>query len=243
MDSLQRQSFWSRRLDRQHPLGFGLTLGVLVAVVALGCFTILAVAVQSQSELVRLDQAWATGLHEQAKSSPWTIHLFLAITHAGHWLTLTILTSLVAAILFWRRHYLLAIVWVAGVAGGGMVDGLLKLAFQRQRPQFPDPIVTESTTSFPSGHSMGSLVAYGLLAYLCVRLFPPGPRRRMLVAALAVCIFAIGFSRMYLGAHFFSDVLGGFAAGICWLALVLTPMEVLRRHEARRPPPRQDIPS
>src|SRR5262249_23270623 len=151
------KGFWARRLARGEPLGLGLTLGVLLAAIALGGFTILADAVRSEGRIMQLDHEWATGLHARASSSPGATRTFLAVTEAGSVLTLTILTSLVAAILFWRRQYLLGIVWVAGVAGAGLIDGGLKLVFQRQRPAFSDPIVIEDTTSFPSGHSQGSL--------------------------------------------------------------------------------------
>ena len=110
-----------------------------------------------------------------------------------------ILTILVALGLWWRRHTLLAIFWVVGVVGGQLIDVLLKLYFQRKRPHFEDPLVIERTTSFPSGHSMGSLVAYGLLAYLVVRFLPARRWRTFIVAVLACWVLAIGFSRVYLG--------------------------------------------
>jgi membrane-associated phospholipid phosphatase len=81
--------------------------------------------------------------------------------------------------------------------------------------------VTPPGWSFPSGHAMGSFVTYGFLAYLLSRVpwarFP----RRTVTAALAALVLLIGFSRMYLGAHFLSDVIGGYAAAAVWLTFCI----------------------
>jgi undecaprenyl-diphosphatase len=227
--------FWARRLARDDPLGFGLTLGVLLSLVALGGFAILAAAVQSQSGLVSFDQTVADHLHSRALAQPDVTAFFRFVTETGSPLVITLATVLIALLLYRRRRYLLTAGWVAGVAGGGLLVTGFKFLFHRPRPELLDPIVTEDTTSFPSGHSLGSLVAYGLLAYLSIILFPARRWRITVVTALAVWVLAIGFSRMYLGAHFFSDVLGGFSMGVCWLAVVITALEVVHR---RRMQPR-----
>ena len=86
---------------------------------------------------------------------------------------------------------------------------------------------------------MGSLVAYGLLAYLLLIVFRKPALRSALVLLLSAFILTIGFSRAYLGAHYVSDVLGGFAVGGAWLAACVSGIEVVRRRRralrARRP--------
>lgn len=228
------QRFWARRLAREDPLGFGLTLGILISLLALGCFTALATAVHAQGRLVGLDQFLANLLHTRAHAEHELTAFFLFVTETGSAVTLTIATVAVALLLYRRRRFLLAAGWVAGMAGGGLLITGLKLLFQRQRPEFLDPIVTEDSTSFPSGHSLGSIVAYGMLAYFSVLLLPARRWRITVVTALVLWALTIGFSRMYLGAHFFSDVLGGFAMGVGWLAIVITSLEVLNGIKVRR---------
>jgi membrane-associated phospholipid phosphatase len=76
---------------------------------------------------------------------------------------------------------------------------------------------------------MGSLVAYGMLAYLLVREVHGRRRRLAVIACATLLILLIGLSRMYLGVHYFSDVIGGYAAGVVWLAACISGLEVVRR--------------
>lgn len=81
--------------------------------------------------------------------------------------------------------------------------------------------------SFPSGHSSGSVVAYGMLAYLSLRLLPVRWHLPSLLAMVALAL-TVGASRLFLGVHFASDVMAGFASGIAWLALCITSIEYIR---------------
>ena len=119
--------------------------------------------------------------------------------------------------------------WVAALAGGALLDVALKLIFRRPRPTWDMPFLAEEGWSFPSGHAMGSLVAYGMLAYLLV-LHPKSKGARLAILAItALLVLAIGFTRLYLGVHYFSDVIAGYAAGTVWLAVCISGLEVLRR--------------
>ena len=81
--------------------------------------------------------------------------------------------------------------------------------------------------SFPSGHSSGSVVAYGMLAYLALRLLPIRWHLPGLLATVALA-FTVGASRLFLGVHFASDVIAGFASGAAWLAMCITLIERMR---------------
>jgi undecaprenyl-diphosphatase len=108
---------------------------------------------------------------------------------------------------------------VVAFFGAEVVNGVLKLAFHRPRPELA--FLHLETYSFPSGHSTAVTAAFGALAFL---LWPAmrSPRRRVALVAAAVCLIAlVGFSRLYLGVHYLSDVLGGFALGATWLSLCL----------------------
>jgi undecaprenyl-diphosphatase len=143
----------------------------------------------------------------------------------------------VVLLLLARRKHLLLGGWVAALAGAGLLDVELKRVFHRARPVWDVPPLTAPGWSFPSGHAMGSLVAYGMLAYLLVRNAHSRGQRLGIVACAVVLVLLVGLSRMYLGVHSFSDVIGGYAAGVVWLAACITGLEVVRRKPRDREPP------
>jgi undecaprenyl-diphosphatase len=126
--------------------------------------------------------------------------------------------------------------WLAAFAGAGLLDSMLKLAIRRPRPAGAQAFLHISilgyshSYSFPSGHALGSLVGYGMLAYLLVSHYESRRARTAIVVLASVCVLAIGVSRLYLGVHYFSDVVGGYAAGVVWLAVVISGVEIARRH-------------
>lgn len=143
---------------------------------------------------------------------------------------------LAAVLLIWRRHRREAL--FLSVASGGSValNQVLKLVFQRPRPQL-DWAQVQPEYSFPSGHSMNSLVFYMALALIVWALWS---RRAGLVASAAALVLAlfIGMSRIYLGYHYLTDVVGGYLAGAAWLLIVLVAFDAgpwLRRRPAQVP--------
>src|SRR5438093_4522290 len=109
---------------------------------------------------------------------------------------------------------------------GDTLNGGLKEYVKRARPPYHEAAHT-SGYSFPSGHSMAAFIAYGMLAYILIQLIPHRRSRRAAVGALTLLVLLIGLSRMFLGAHWLSDVVGGFAAGACWLGLCITALEII----------------
>ncbi|MCA1717920.1 MAG: phosphatase PAP2 family protein [Actinobacteria bacterium] len=208
-------------------LGLHLTLGLLVAAGCLWLFGGLAEDLVTNDPLVRFDQAVANTLHDLA--TPSFTAFFLVVTALGSVETLTLLGLLVAAFFAWRRRWIDLGSWVAAVAGAAVLNQLLKEVFARPRPYFEQPLVLETSYSFPSGHSMDSLVLYGMLAYFCVLALRTWRGRTAVVFGVALLVLLIGFSRMYLGVHYFSDVAAGFAAGGVWLSALITGTETIRR--------------
>ena len=103
--------------------------------------------------------------------------------------------------------------WLAAVLGGEALNLLLKGLFAQPRPPFERPLLVETSYNFPSGLAMESLVVYGMLAY-CTVLTLRGRRKHAIsLGETAVLVVLIGFSRVYLRAHYLSDVAGGFAPG------------------------------
>ena len=150
---------------------------------------------------------------------------------------LTILALAVALLLAARREWIVLAGWLAAFAGGGLLDVVLKLVIRRPRPPGAAAFLQHFSWSFPSGHAMASLIGYGMLAYVLTLLWIH--RRSAQVAVVlgaALLIIAIGFSRLYLGVHYFSDVVGGYAAGVLWLSACISGLEVARRWRAGLPP-------
>ncbi len=221
--------FVVRRLSHGEYLGLHLTVGLLLSLCLIGVFAAIAHSMQRPRHLVPFDHELGLRLQENRLASPVTRAVVVGITQLGSVSALTGLSLLVALLLLMRRRWLLAVVWLIAPLGGGLLDLGLKLFFQRERPLFRDPFIDESTKSFPSGHSMGSLIGYGLLAYVLVLALPRPWMRIGAVCGLTVLVLSIGFSRIYLGAHYCSDVLGGYAVGGMWLAACITGLETLRR--------------
>jgi membrane-associated phospholipid phosphatase len=131
--------------------------------------------------------------------------------------------------LIWQRRFRWLAVVGSAVFGGMLLNQLLKYAFHRPRPYFDDPILTLTGYSFPSGHTMMATGLYGVLA---VYLFTTTSDRRgrlLIIIAAALLIGLVGFSRIYLGAHYLSDVLAAMAEGLTWLSLCLIVISSFRR--------------
>jgi undecaprenyl-diphosphatase len=150
---------------------------------------------------------------------------------------MTFITVLVGLALMMRRRRLLALVWLFAMIATAVLNLSLKSAFGRERPWWRDSVIDENTHSFPSGHSMGSVIGFGLLAYFLILALSDRRERIAVVVVAAVLALTIGFSRIYLGAHYCSDVVAGFAVGGAWLSVCISSTEVARRrarHHKRR---------
>lgn len=139
----------------------------------------------------------------------------------------------VCIILLAQRRRVAALVYLLVPAATGLLVELLKNIFHRQRP--PDGLVLEPGNSFPSGHATGSMVLYGLLAYLLLRYWVrPRPLRVLVVLAMAALIVLTGLARVYLQVHFPSDVAAGWSAGAIILAGAILVLEAWERQTEMR---------
>ena len=216
-------------VDRLRAVGLPL-LGALAALAAsLWAFGLLADSVIEDE--TRNDQRFADWLHGRA-TDPLT-DLFDVITFLGNFVTLLAVTVVAVAILWRRRERTDALFVAMAFVGAQVLSNGMKLGFRRDRPFFPDPLASESTFSFPSGHALVSLAVYGAIALVLARRLSTNGRRALLFAGVAVLVLAIGFSRLYLGVHFLSDVLAGFAAGIAWLSLLYLALETRSIYTSR----------
>jgi membrane protein DedA with SNARE-associated domain/membrane-associated phospholipid phosphatase len=216
-----------RRLTPGQYLGLHLTVGLLAAAGGLWLFGGIAEDVLTGDPIVRFDRALDDYLH--AHATPALTTFFLIVTALGSTEAMVLLGVVVATFLAWGRRWLFLGSWLAAVAGSAFLNHVLKGLFERPRPHFEHPLLVESSFSFPSGHAMESFVVYGMLAYLAVLALRSWESRVAVVFEAALLVVLIGFSRMYLGVHYFSDVLAGYAAGGVWLSALVTGTETIRR--------------
>src|ERR1700733_6942539 len=196
------------------------TLVPLVIVTAAALlFTLLLLLVRLRwAPLESADHGAATGLNSLIAGHPVAVTIVKAVTWLGSGGVLWTLTGAAAVVLAVRRQWrLTAYLLVVGV-GELVLDPVLKALVGRLRPVVAHPIAHGNGDSFPSGHSLGSIVCYGavLLAFLpAVR----GRWRPVFVTVIVTLVVLIGVSRTLLGVHYLSDVLGAWAIGIAWLGV------------------------
>jgi membrane protein DedA with SNARE-associated domain/membrane-associated phospholipid phosphatase len=166
--------------------------------------------------LVYVDQ----GLYQflQDLRTPWGDRLMVIVTELGDSVVIALVAAAVLAWLVWRRNWHAAWYWGAAVGFGQLAASLIKLVLQRPRP-ITDIYNGISSYSFPSGHATMSMVVYGFLAVLIARHLSSS-YRWIVYALAALLISSISISRLYLGAHWLSDVLGGLSLGLAWVSLL-----------------------
>jgi membrane-associated phospholipid phosphatase len=219
----------SDRARAQPPAGaFGmrLALSVAIALSALWLFVEIADNVIDQDKLSHFDAL------VMAELAPWRTSTGLAIATAVSRIgTVPVMSALALVVLLTlHRHNWRAVVvgWTLVMGGGKLVEAVLKHTFHRTRPIGALEHLNSASYSYPSGHSMGAMIGYGLLAYMVLRRARRPAARAAVTAAAALIILAVGLSRLVLAVHYFTDVIGGFAAGAVWLALSLVAVEAAR---------------
>lgn len=145
---------------------------------------------------------------------------FPAVTHLGDAFGIIAIAGIVAVVLFLRKKYKKILLLVAGVGGAVLLNLVLKLIFERPRPDLWEQLVVETSFSFPSGHAMASsALAFSIIVIAWNTRF-----RWYAVGAGALFMLAIGLSRLYLGVHYPTDVLAGWFVSGVWVALVTLVM-------------------
>ena len=219
-------------LARHPALGLGLLLlGGLI-------FGILAISVRTNGPLLAWDMPIDQALHVHAIHDSWLGFDAMIFSGTLGRETALVITILLALYWLWKRHWHEISMLVIGVIGGNVWFEVLSNLFARHRPIFADPLGTPLPgPGFPSGHSMTTMLLYGLILYLLLPRLPSW-RWRLLAAVDAVLILLlVGYSRLYMGAHYPTDVLAGYSFGLAWGALVYTSLELYRRRRSaqRRP--------
>ena len=163
--------------------------------------------------------SWITSVDSSVLSflfalrDPSAVAMNIGLSELGS--TVVVCGLVLCGVLFlaFRRNYWYAAGLLVSVLGGGATALLIKELAHRARPDRAFQAYVETGYSFPSGHATLAAAFYGFLAYTAWRLIPAGTWRAIAVGCLGVLILAIGFTRLYLGVHYLSDVLGGFVVG------------------------------
>jgi undecaprenyl-diphosphatase len=223
-----------RRFAERYPrsyLGAHAVAGVAAAVALLWLFAAIADEVPEDGAMVALDRGLTAWI--QAHDTEWGEVIFSWVS----WLGAPGLVALVVVATAWllkRRARLDAIALLAAGAGSSALNALLKLIFHRDRPEFASEFIKRHTYSFPSGHAMESVATLGMLGYLLLQRVDRPVHRRLIIAGTVLLVGAIGVSRVYLGVHYVSDVVAGYAAGAVWLLACIAGYREMRRRRLER---------
>lgn len=218
-------------LDRPHPHSLsprGLAIaGWSAFALAGGLFFAIAWNVTASSSLVALDARVAQWLHGHAR--PALTALLLAVSDLHSTAAMGLWSVIFGVALARIKAWVWLLTLTLSVGGAMLLNLLLKDAYERARPHFDDPLVTLGTYSFPSGHTTAAVAFYGVLAAFLVSRFYDRRLRAAIVTGAIAMIALVAFSRMYLGAHYLSDVLAAVCSSTAWLVLCLSGGHALAR--------------
>ena len=205
-------------------------LGLAIFMLSTFAFLLLAYGVATRGRAAALDIRLAQWLH--AHTSPAMTDALLAVTQMHAPAGIAVLAAGMAIYMALKRdHYWLLAVLLT-MPAGMILNVQLKHLFERHRPVFDHPLAGLATYSFPSGHAAYSMMLYGLLAaYVAHRV----DRWQWRLVSVLICggiVVLVSFSRLYLGAHYLTDVLAGVFEGLACLALVWLVVTRLRRRQA-----------
>lgn len=218
---------WRSQFAWLHPktyLGIHAMVGLALAAACTWAFFGIADEVPEKGLMVRGDIAVTAWLQNHGTEAGETVFSAISLLGAE---VLTALLVLTAIVLLARRDWRRLAVLCVTCGGGVLLDIALKSAFHRARPSFASEFISRASWSFPSGHAMNSFIVYGLLASWTSERFPRA--RLAIVVSAAGLVGLIGFSRIYLGVHYVSDVLAGYSAGFVWLTVCVTGFRFAER--------------
>lgn len=221
-------------------VGLFLVLGLTLAALSAALFAFIADALAGGATSA-FDEAvveWA-----RARTTPWLDWLALAGAALGSGVATWIVLGVGSIVLWFTKHHLSVLLLWISLLGGRLLSAELKALFDRPRPLprawdlelFGQPIGFPASPSFPSGHAVTSVIVFGTLAYLIVRLEPTVRMRRWTIAIAISLILLIGLSRVYLGVHYPTDVIAGYLAGFVWATFAAFTIEVIRYFAFRKP--------
>lgn len=199
-------------------------LKLTIAIIALIVFTYIAINVFKKEIFT-----WDTSIYNylMQKRNIKLNELVILFTELGGAIVITIITILL--LIFVKKEYKIMI--ATNVISITLLNQILKIVFMRPRPEIMR-LIDENGYSFPSGHSMVSTAFYGLLIYLIYKNVKNNYLKWFGCIALSLLIIGIGLSRIYLGVHYASDVIGGFCFSIIYLIIY---MQLIKKNKKTKP--------
>ncbi|MBN9388999.1 MAG: phosphatase PAP2 family protein [Chloroflexi bacterium] len=205
----------------------GLLIALVCSVALVLLFALLADKVFDKG-LVNTDNRIA--LWSYSLTNPVLTFGLTVITEIGSPLGIAILTGLTIGFFIWRKMYAYACLAALTSLGSAIINETLKQIFHRVRPDLLPGGPHLTSYSFPSGHSTGSICFFGFLIWASWKLLKSQPLKIVITIALSLMILLVGFSRIYLGFHYPTDVLGAYLSGGCWLIALLSSYNIFYRY-------------
>lgn len=182
-----------------------------------------------EREAFAFDRTILLWIHDFA--DPTLDRIMVGITRLGDPITVATVAAVTMIVLWWRSYRQEAKIFFLNCLGGVILSDGLKLAFSKSRPQLWDSSISETTYSYPSGHALGSMILYGFIAYLLANHYPQFSKVVYVLASILIA--AIGFSRLYLGVHWPTDVIAGYGVGFLWISFCITMLNLLKLKSKR----------
>ncbi len=203
-------------------------IGVVMVLLGMGVFGLMVVNLQTNGPLIPLDISVANTLHGVAlRSGPLIVDMMIFGFYLGEHI-IVVIGVLLAIYFVYKRYWPELAMVVIAWAGEGAIWLNTSNYFNRPRPTFSQAVWhTMTVPSFPSGHVFAAVMCFGLLAYWAMpHLTSRLSKTLVWVAAVAIILF-IGYSRLFVGDHYLTDVIAGYALGIAWFGLVFTTVELI----------------
>ena len=206
-----------KHLTGPRDVRFWIAIGSLVT--ASAAFALIAASVWTTAPILKQDLQVSVFLHTH--NNPVFTAFLYAITQLHSPLGMTIMAVALGIVLWRQGHHYWTLSLALAVPGGMLVNTAIKYIFHRSRPTWDDPLFVLSSASFPSGHTAGATLFYGFIAAYMVWNTKEAWRQAVIVAGCVFMVALVGFSRIYLGVHYLSDVLAAMSMSIVWLVICL----------------------
>jgi undecaprenyl-diphosphatase len=209
--------------------------GIILLLLSSLLFTAVAYGVQAKGNLIQIDQTvYRAMLATAREASPVVQDLMLFGFFLGKQSIQLIVLGL-SLYFLWQRYWLELAILQISTQGGGLLKNLIMDHISRPRPPEQMGLVITTLSSFPSGHTLGTMICYGFLAYLLIPKMPSPFWKWTLGLGILLLMLFEGLSRVFHGNHYLTDVLAGYLLGMAWLILVCLLMEnfFIKRDEAK----------
>lgn len=224
-------AFVANRFDTNFFIGLPLTLVLVAAGANIALLSQLTESVVDSEWVVQFDEEFTSMLYNMR--TEWVSQVFYTFTQLGNREFVFIAGGIVSAIFLFRRKWIALVSFWLMLGGVGLSVQFGKKVISRDRPTDVAYYVVEHF-SFPSGHATTIIALYGLIAYFLYRHFDKSGLQRLTVVLAVLLIVLVGFSRIYLGVHYLSDVLAGYLLGGLWLLVGISMVEVLLYRKQKR---------